>query len=135
MMSGLPKVIIVGRTNVGKSTLFNRLSSEVKSITLDYPGVTRDIIKDEVSWQGRRFELIDTGGISLRKTSDPILEEVRSRALELVEKAAVLLFVLDGKAGITAEDQEIARLLRKLSIPIIVVVNKTDSSQQRERAH
>src|SRR3990172_12279319 len=83
----LPTVVIVGRTNVGKSTLFNRLSVDVKTLTLDYEGVTRDFIRDEVSWQGRNFDLIDTGGISLRKTKDSILEESRKQALRLIGEA------------------------------------------------
>src|SRR5437762_11712296 len=81
----LPQVVIVGRTNVGKSTLFNRLSENVKAIALDREGVTRDFIRDTISWQGRSFELIDTGGISLRKTQDPILSQSRAIAVSMIE--------------------------------------------------
>ena len=95
-----PRVVIVGRMNVGKSTLFNRLSVDVKSLTLDYEGVTRDFLKDTIYWQGRCFELIDTGGISLRKTQDPILEMVRTKALDVVKSADIILFVCDAKVGV-----------------------------------
>src|SRR4030042_1063659 len=103
-MQKLSKVVIVGRVNVGKSTLFNRLSTEVKSIIFDYPGVTRDIIKDVVEWNGKTFELIDTGGFSLRKTQDEILGEVRQRAMAAVVDAQIIIFVCDAKAGILQED-------------------------------
>jgi len=127
-MSKLQKVIIVGRVNVGKSTLFNRLSTEVKSITYDYPGVTRDFIKDVVCWQDTCFELIDTGGVSLRKTDDPIFQEVRQKALSLLKEADVVLFVCDGKIGIVPEDREIAKLLHKMGKKVLLVINKVDSS-------
>src|ERR1700733_7979801 len=100
----LPTVIIVGRTNVGKSTLFNRLSVKAESITLDQEGVTRDCIKDIVSWNGRNFQLIDTGGISIRKSKDPIMEKVRAHVMALLEQAAVILLVVDGAAGLVTED-------------------------------
>lgn len=126
MATSLPTVVIVGRMNVGKSTLFNRLSSEKKTITLDYPGVTRDVIKDNVSWGGKTFELIDTGGINLRKTQDEIFEKVRKKALEMVEQARIVLLVVDGASGVVNEDLEIARLLHKMQKKVIVVVNKAD---------
>src|SRR5437764_778517 len=91
-----PTIVVVGRTNVGKSTLFNRLSTKVKSLVFDAPGVTRDVIKDIVTWQGRLFELIDTGGVSFQKTIDLITQEVRAQALASIESAALVLFVCDG---------------------------------------
>src|SRR3989442_647029 len=105
----LPRVVIVGRTNVGKSTLFNRLSESVKAITLDLAGVTRDFLKDTVSWQGHNFDLFDTGGVSFRKTTDKILTQTRDVALELLDTADILLFVCDGKVGIVSEDRDIAK--------------------------
>src|SRR5882724_8528099 len=96
----LPMVVLVGRTNVGKSTLFNRLSDNVKAITLDLEGVTRDFLTDTIEWQGHSFELIDTGGISLRKTMDPILSQSRAIALSMIESADIILFVVDGKTGL-----------------------------------
>jgi GTP-binding protein len=130
-----PKIVIVGRTNVGKSTLFNRLSENVKSITLDQEGVTRDPLKDYVSWQGYLFELIDTGGISLRKTDDIILEQTRKQALAQLEEAAVILFMCDGKVGVLPEDREISRLLHKLNKPIFLIINKLDSLIAHEHLH
>src|SRR5579872_2355107 len=132
---GLPTVVIVGRTNVGKSTLFNRLSTDVKTLTLDYEGVTRDFIRDQVSWQGHNFDLIDTGGISLRKTTDHILEESRKKALHLIEHADIVIFVCDAKVGLLPEDREIARLLHKLGVKTIVVANKVDTHVGQEQEH
>lgn len=134
-MKQLPRVVIVGRMNVGKSTLFNRLSVEVRSLTLDYEGVTRDFIKDVVFWQGRSFELIDTGGISLRKTQDPIIEPVRLKALEMVKTADIVLFVGDAKVGVLPEDREISRLLHTLSAYVVLVANKIDSSLSAEHLY
>lgn len=133
--TGLPKVAIVGRMNVGKSTLFNRLSENVKSLTLDYEGVTRDVIVDVVCWKDRCFELIDTGGISFKKTQDPIMEETRKRALAMLEESAVILFVVDGKSGIMAVDTDIAKMLHKLNKTTILIINKIDSKQAEERVH
>lgn len=122
----VPQVVIVGRTNVGKSTLFNRLSDNVKAIALDLEGVTRDFLRDTISWQGKSFELIDTGGISLRRTQDPILAQARAIALSLIESADIILFVVDGKVGLITEDREIAKLLHKHGKRVLLVVNKAD---------
>lgn len=135
MSKPLPVVVIVGRMNVGKSTLFNRLSVDVKSMVLDYHGVTRDIIKDEVSWMGRNFELVDTGGIRLKKSEDDIVEQVRQRALVLIEKADLVLFVVDGRAGIVVEDREISSILHKLNPNVMLVVNKIDTPQAIEETY
>lgn len=131
-MSKRSTVVLVGRMNVGKSTLFNRLSSRVKSITLDYEGVTRDTLRDTVSWQGVTFDLVDTGGIHVRKQQDPLFEKVRQQALQMIESAQVVVFVLDGIVGILPEDRELLTYIRKLNKPVIVVVNKIDSTQARE---
>lgn len=134
-MSKISSVVIVGRMNVGKSTLFNRLSTSVKSITLDFPGVTRDFIKDRIEWKGVFFDLIDSGGISLRKTKDPILEKVQGQVLELISSSEVVLFMVDGIAGLMGEDREISKLLHKINKPVILVVNKYDSSQAKENLY
>ncbi len=131
----LPMVVIVGRTNVGKSTLFNRLSVDVKSLTLEYEGVTRDFLKDTVCWQDSCFELIDTGGISLRKTDDSIMHEARQRALALLQQADLILFVCDGKVGVVPEDREIAKLLHKAGKKTFLVVNKIDTVAAQERVY
>lgn len=120
-------VVIVGRMNVGKSTLFNRISKNVKSITLDYEGVTRDYIKEEVSWKGKHFELIDSGGIHLRKSRDALFEQVRIKVLDLVNKADVIVFMVDGTVGLLPEDREIGTYLHKLKKTVILVINKMDS--------
>lgn len=136
MKKKMPSVVIVGRTNVGKSTLFNRLSEKVKSITLDYRGVTRDIITDVICWKDRCFELVDTGGISLQKMSaDPIAELARQRAFQAIDEADLVLFVCDGTVGITQEDQDIARFLRKKAHAVIVLVNKIDTAVAQGRVH
>jgi len=134
-MKKLPKVVIVGRVNVGKSTLFNRLSTDVKSITLDYAGVTRDFIKDTVCWQDKCFELIDTGGISLRKTTDLIAEAVRQKALDLLNDADLILLVCDGKVGIVEEDREISKLLHKMGKETFLAVNKIDTLLAKEQQY
>ena len=134
-MSNLSSVVIVGRTNVGKSTLFNALSQKIKSITLDYVGVTRDFIKDIIQWKDASFELVDTGGISLRKTDDPILEKVRTIALARVDEADLILFVVDPLVGILPEDREIATVLHKLGKKTILIINKIDNMRAQEHIH
>jgi GTP-binding protein len=131
----LPRVIIVGRMNVGKSTLFNRLSVNAKSMTFDYEGVTRDFIKDIITWRDHTFELIDTGGISITKSSDEIQEQVRQRALGLLGSAELLLLVCDGTVGMTNEDRDIAKVCRKVGKKIILVVNKSDNKKSQEHEY
>ncbi len=131
----IPRVVIVGRMNVGKSTLFNRLSVNAKSMTFDYEGVTRDVIKDVISWKDYSFELVDTGGISLKKSPDEIQEQVRQRAIGMMEQADLLLFVCDGTVGLTPEDRDIAQTCRRLNKKMILVVNKADSSESQEHEY
>lgn len=126
------KVVVVGRANVGKSTLFNRLAENVRSITMDYVGVTRDFLRDEVSWKGKTFELIDTGGIQLAKSSDPMTEKIRLQALKMLEQAAVVLFVVDGAVGVLPEDRSIAKYLHKLGKPTLLLINKADIKVTQE---
>lgn len=132
-MQSHPSVVIVGRMNVGKSSLFNRLSSGVRSMTLDYEGVTRDFIKDTVCWKDCCFDLIDTGGISLKETSDAIARKVQEQVLSLVKDASIILLVCDGIVGLLPEDRDIARMLHKLGKKVIVVVNKIDSNIAKEQ--
>ncbi len=134
-MSSLPQVAVVGRTNVGKSTLFNRLSERVKTITLNQPGVTRDIVKDTVSWQDCCFELVDTGGVTFRKITDPIEEATQQRALQALKLAELVLLVCDGTVGIVPEDRAIAKALHKLGKQVLLIVNKIDSTRAQEHQH
>ena len=128
-------VVIVGRMNVGKSTFFNRMSRTVKSITLDFEGVTRDFIKEEIEWHGKNFDLIDSGGIHLRKSQDQLFEKIRKKVLDLVEKSDVIIFMVDGTIGIVPEDREIATYLHKLKKPVVVAVNKVDNKRTEEHMH
>jgi len=120
-----PVVTIVGRPNVGKSTLFNRLSGKRISITEDTPGVTRDRIYSEGEWLDKHFTLIDTGGIEAN-TEDNILQQMRIQAEIAIELADIVLFMVDGKEGVTSADAEVAQMLRKSKKDIILVCNKID---------
>ena len=120
-----PIVAIVGRPNVGKSTLFNKLIGERRAIVEDTPGVTRDRIYGETEWCGRKFSLIDTGGIE-PKTDDIILKQMRIQAQIAIESADVIVFLCDVRAGLVADDREIAVMLGKSGKPVIVCVNKVD---------
>lgn len=120
-----PTVAIVGRPNVGKSTLFNKIIGERRAIVEDTPGVTRDRIYGEAEWGGRRFHLIDTGGIE-PKSDDIILKQMRLQAQIAIESADVIVFVCDVRAGLVADDREIAVMLGKSGKPVIVCVNKVD---------
>ncbi len=125
-----PIVAIVGRPNVGKSTLFNRLVGERVSIVEDTPGVTRDRIYAESEWLGRKFILIDTGGIE-PKSDDIILKQMKTQAELAIETADVIMFVVDVKQGIVDADFEVATMLRKSSKPIVLVVNKVDNMMDK----
>ncbi len=120
-----PIVAIVGRPNVGKSSLFNRLVGKKVSIVEDTPGVTRDRIYADAEWRGRQFLMIDTGGIE-PKESDELLVNMRRQAQAAIELAHVTIFVVDLKTGVTAADAEIASMLQKSKKPVVVAVNKTD---------
>lgn len=126
-----PTLAIVGRPNVGKSTLFNKFVGHRASIVEDIPGVTRDRIYGEVEWLGRYFNIIDTGGIE-PVTEDVILQDMRWQAELAMEEADVILFLVDGRAGLTSTDREVADILRKTQKPVILVVNKIESYEDVE---
>ena len=121
-----PIVAVVGRPNVGKSTLFNRLAGERISIVQDTPGVTRDRIYADVEWTGRKFTLIDTGGMEIG-TEDIIVKQILQQAEIAIETADVILFVTDVKSGVTDDDKQVANMLRRTKKPVVLAVNKVDS--------
>lgn len=129
------EVVMVGRVNVGKSTLFNRLSVNVKTITLDFEGVTRDFVRDKVEWKGIPFDLIDSGGITIKKSKDPLTQMVQEKVFDLIEAADLILFVLDGKVGLTDTDRQISKYLHKQGKPVILVINKIDARQAQEHQY
>lgn len=118
-------VAIVGRPNVGKSTLFNYLVGKRISIVEDTPGVTRDRLYAEVEWTGRQFTLVDTGGIDTL-TEDVLFKQMRLQAQVAIDEADLVVFLVDGRQGVTAADEEVARILRHTQKPVLLVVNKLD---------
>ncbi len=120
-----PVVAIVGRPNVGKSTLFNKLSGERVSIVEDTPGVTRDRLYHDAEWNGRKFVMIDTGGIE-PASGDIILSHMRMQAQLAIDSADVIVFMTDVRTGVTADDKDIATMLRKSGKPCVICVNKVD---------
>ena len=123
-----PIIAIVGRPNVGKSMLFNKIIGRRLSIVEDTPGVTRDRIYGESDWRGRKFTLIDTGGIEPR-TDNQILAFMRSQAQIAIDNATVIVFLCDIKTGMTASDQEVASMLQRCGKPVVLAVNKVDQGQ------
>ena len=118
-----PIIAIVGRPNVGKSTLFNKLIGERRSIVEDVPGVTRDRIYGETEWCGKQFIVIDTGGIE-PKSDDIILSQMKFQAQVAIEDADVIVFMCDVRTGLTANDRDIAIMLKKSGKPIVPCINK-----------
>ena len=126
-----PIVAIVGRPNVGKSTLFNTLAGERISIVKDYPGVTRDRIYADVEWLNNSFTLVDTGGIE-PDTGDKMLKHMREQALIAIDTADVIMFLVDVKQGLVDSDYKVADMLRKSRKPVVLVVNKVDNFDKHE---
>ncbi len=123
-----PLIAIVGRPNVGKSTLFNRLVGERISIVENTPGVTRDRVYADVEWCGKVFTLIDTGGLELKST-DEMWQHIRSQVEIAVENADAIVYVVDGKTGLTLDDENVTAFLRKTDTPVILAVNKIDNNE------
>lgn len=134
MRSTLPVVVIVGRPNVGKSTLFNRLVRKRVAVVEDTPGITRDRLYAETEWNGRRFQVVDTGGIVFEE-EDPLSEQIRVQANVALEEADVVLFVTDTLDGVNPDDQDLANRLRPIDKPVLVVVNKADNPQRDDFAN
>ncbi|AYE33135.1 ribosome biogenesis GTPase Der [Clostridium septicum] len=130
---GKPIVAIVGRPNVGKSTLFNRLAGQRISIVQDTPGVTRDRVYAQAEWLNYNFTMIDTGGIEPER-EDIIVKQMRRQANIAIETADVIVFIVDGKEGLTPADHEVANMLRKSKKPVVLVVNKVDSLKEEDNA-
>lgn len=126
MSAKQPVVVIVGRPNVGKSTLFNRLIRRRVAVVEDSPGVTRDRLYAETEWRGKRFVVVDTGGI-LFGDEDPLVEQIRVQAEVALAEADVILFLADATAGVTDDDKDLANRLRSVRKPIFIVVNKADN--------
>src|SRR3989441_8040791 len=125
----LPVIAIVGRPNVGKSTLFNRLVGRRRALVRDVPGVTRDRLYGQVSFERWQATVIDTGGFA-PSSEEPLIEGVRREILTAIEEAALVLFVVDGRDGATALDAEIARVLRRTGRPVVLAANKVDGPAQ-----
>lgn len=126
-------VAIVGRPNVGKSTIFNRLVGERISIVEDIPGVTRDRIYSQAEWLNTKFNLIDTGGIEIG--DEPLLIQMRQQAEIAIDEADVIIFIVNAKEGITAADEEVAKLLFKSNKPVVLAVNKIDNPEMRDEIY
>jgi GTP-binding protein len=127
----LPRVVIVGRPNVGKSTLFNAITGTRRSIVGDEPGITRDRIRGAAEHRGKRFEVIDTGGI-IPNDKDLIPSQILKQARFALDTAAHILFVIDGRTEITAADRELAQMLRRLHKPLLLAVNKIDTPKNQD---
>ncbi len=146
-MTRLPLVALVGRPNVGKSTLFNRIIGGRKAVVNDAPGTTRDRQQDDSDWQGLRFTLVDTGGIealnrvntgaieALAEDSKDFVKEIRAQAEIAIQDADVLMLVVDISTGITAADEEVVRILRTSNKPILVAANKADNRHMNEEKY
>lgn len=131
-VQSFPKILLVGRTNVGKSTIFNRLVQEKKSIVFEREGVTRDYIQETITWNDKTFDLIDTGGLVFGRHVDDIQKKVQEKVMPLLEGASLILFVCDAKNGLVGEDTIIARALHKSKRPVIVLLNKADNQPKLE---
>jgi len=130
----LPVVVIVGRPNVGKSTLFNAITGQRRSIVGDEPGITRDRISGDAAYEGRPFELIDTGGI-IQNDAELIPTQILKQARVALDQAAQIIFLIDGRTEITGADRDLAAMLRKLGRPVTLAVNKIDTQRNEGLAH
>ncbi|RSK27444.1 ribosome biogenesis GTPase Der [Bacillus sp. HMF5848] len=128
-----PIIAIVGRPNVGKSTIFNRVAGERISIVEDVPGVTRDRIYSPANWLNYEFNIIDTGGIDIG--DEPFLEQIRQQAYIAIDEADVIIFIVNGRDGVTPADEEVANILYRSKKPVVLAVNKIDNPDMRENVY
>src|SRR5437762_1306648 len=131
MPDAIPTVVIVGRPNVGKSTLFNRITGQRRAIVGDEPGITRDRIHGTAEYDGRRFELIDTGGIVVND-QDYIPAQILRQAEGVLATAAHIIFLVDGRSEITGSDRDLAQMLKRLGKPVSLAVNKIDAQVRQD---
>src|SRR5688572_32621102 len=128
-MTVIPKIALVGRPNVGKSTLFNRIVGRRKAIIDSRPGSTRDRSYAQTSWQGAAFELVDTGGLLL-ESDDPLLGPASDQAERAIAECALVILVVDGRAGLMPDDSAIAARVRKTGKPVVVAVHKIEGTAE-----
>src|SRR4249920_1568671 len=131
---GSPSVVLVGRPNVGKSTLLNKITRTRRSIVAPVAGTTRDTVMTPAEWRGRSFTLVDTGGL-FGATTDPLHELVVEQGLRALQSADLVVFVVDGREGLVPGDEQIAQRLRQLDVPVIMAVNKTDDRRGQARVN
>ena len=131
--AGRPVVVLAGRPNVGKSTLFNRIARVRRAIVTAVPGTTRDVIRQAAEWGDRRFDLIDTGGM-FGASDDPLQDLVVARGREALGQADLIVFVVDGREGLVSADLEVAEAIRRVGCPVVLAVNKVDDRRARDRA-
>src|SRR6266702_2688734 len=134
MSNAIPTVVIVGRPNVGKSTLFNRITGQRRSIVGDEPGITRDRIRGTAEHDGRRFELIDTGGIVVHD-QEYIPGQILHQAEFALKAADHIIFLVDGRAEITGSDRDLGQMLKRLGKPVSLAVNKIDAQVRQNLVH
>ncbi|MEI8282869.1 MAG: ribosome biogenesis GTPase Der, partial [Armatimonadota bacterium] len=134
MKKSLPTVVIVGRPNVGKSTFFNRLVGKRIAVVEDSPGITRDRLYAEVTWNRNRFQVVDTGGIVFQD-SDPMEEQIKVQAEVALAEADVVIFLADVMDGVHPDDRDLANHLRGITKPVLVVVNKADNFDREDYAN
>ena len=130
----LPLIAVVGRPNVGKSTLFNRLVGGRPALVEDVPGVTRDRRYGEADFDGRHFRVVDTGGMDPTAEVGALMAGVHRQAAQAIDEAALIVFVVDARDGLTPVDRDVADLLRRASVPVIIAANKVDSVHQEALA-
>ncbi|MBE0475754.1 MAG: ribosome biogenesis GTPase Der [Coriobacteriia bacterium] len=130
----LPLVAVVGRPNVGKSTMVNRIAQASEAIVHEAPGVTRDRSYHRADWNGRDFMLVDTGGIEFGR-QDVFAPSIRAQAMAATEEADVIVFLVDGKTGVTTTDEDVARILKRSGKPVFLAVNKMDDPSREEAVH